>query len=190
MLLISIQYLPIDFEAAFLQTKQDEIAHLSYQIAFFTHVYTSFFVLVLGGVQFSKRLRTLYPKTHRAVGKLYLGILFFFSAPSGLYMGYHANGGLTAQISFCILGLLWIFFSYKALVFAKNGNWIQHRNFMYRSYALTLSAISLRLFKWLIAVCFGLPPMSTYQIVAWMGWLVNLLIAELLIIYLAGNKNK
>lgn len=53
---------------------------------------------------------------------------------------------------------------------------------MYRSYALTLSAISLRLFKWIIAGTLALPPMDTYQIVAWAGWIVNWMIVELIII--------
>ena len=50
---------------------------------------------------------------------------------------------------------------------------------MYRSYALTLSAITLRAWKWLIINVFETAPMDTYKIVAWLGWVLNLLVIEL-----------
>jgi hypothetical protein len=52
---------------------------------------------------------------------------------------------------------------------------------MIRSYALTLSAISLRLFKYIIVFIWHPLPMDTYRIVAWLGWVVNLIIAEIII---------
>ena len=52
---------------------------------------------------------------------------------------------------------------------------------MIRSYALTLSAISLRLFKFGIVTVLELPPMDTYKIVSVLGWGINLIIAELII---------
>ena len=181
MVLITAQYFPLDFDVAFLKVKQDEIQLSHYQISFFTHVYTSILTLLLGFFQFSKTLRNKYPIVHRNIGKLYIGIIVLLAGPSGLVMGYHANGGIYSQISFCLLAVLWIYFSVMAYVYARKKNWTLHKNFIYRSYALTLSAISLRLFKWVIVGAFELPPMDTYKIVSWLGWIVNLVIAELLI---------
>ena len=181
MVLITAQYFPLDFDVAFLRVKQDEIQLSHYQISFFTHVYTSILTLLLGFFQFSKTLRNKYPIVHRNIGKLYIGIIVLLAGPSGLVMGYHANGGIYSQISFCLLAVLWIYFSVMAYVYARKKNWTLHKNFIYRSYALTLSAISLRLFKWVIVGAFELPPMDTYKIVSWLGWIVNLVIAELLI---------
>lgn len=181
MILITIQYIPIDFNAAFLGIKQNEIKLPYYQLAFFAHVYTSIFTLLLGFFQFSSTIRIKYPKLHRSIGKFYIGIIVILAGPSGLVMGYHANGGVYSQISFCLLSILWIYFSLMAYKYARTKKWTLHKNFIYRSYALTLSAISLRLFKWIIVGTFALPPMDTYQIVSWLGWLVNLGIAELII---------
>lgn len=57
---------------------------------------------------------------------------------------------------------------------------------MIRSYALALSAITLRLWKWMYANWVDpemelLHPMDLYRIVAWAGWIPNLLLAEALI---------
>jgi hypothetical protein len=57
---------------------------------------------------------------------------------------------------------------------------------MMRSFALALSAITLRSWKVILVVCFDTAPMDTYKIIAWLGWIPNLLIAE----YLINRKNK
>ena len=189
MVLITIQYVPVDFDVAFLRIKQDEIKLLHYQIAFFTHVYTSIFVLLLGMFQFSDYVRRRYSSLHRSAGKLYIALILLLAGPSGLIMGYYANGGIPGRISFCLLAVLWMVFTYKAYMYARKKDWKKHKNYMYRSYALTLSAISLRLFKWLIVSVFALPPMDTYVIVSWLGWVFNLLIAEY-IIYKAATDSQ
>lgn len=188
MILITLQYIPVDFKAAFLGIKQDEIALPHYKLAFFTHVYSSIIVHLTGALQFSGYMRKKYSRLHKSLGFIYIGLILLAAAPSGLVMSYYANGGLVAQVSFCTLTLLWFAFTGKALWDAKQKNWISHRNYMIRSYALTLSAVSLRIFKYGIANLFTLPPMDTYQIVSIAGWTINLLLAEWIIRSFLKNK--
>jgi hypothetical protein len=49
---------------------------------------------------------------------------------------------------------------------------------MIRSYALTLSAITLRARKYGSVFAFEPPPMDVYRLVAWLGFVPNLLFAE------------
>jgi uncharacterized membrane protein len=189
LLLISLQYIPFRSDVAFLRIKMDEVK-IPYYIPFFkAHVFTSFFLLLAGFTQFSKWLRTRYRNVHRYLGWAYIVILLLFSAPSGLVLGYHANGGWSSQLAFLILGALWIYTTIQALRFAIKKNWNKHRNFMIRSYALTLSAISLRLFKYIIVFIWHPLPMDTYRIVAWLGWVFNILIAEIIIYKKAQTKD-
>lgn len=183
--LITLQYVPIKLDVAFLNLKENEIRLKYYQIAFFGHVYTSIFVLIFGISQFSKCIRNKFTKLHKVLGKLYVFLILFIAAPSGFIMALHANGGAFSKLSFLIQALLWFWFTFKAFRFAKDKKWISHQKFMLRSYALTLSAISLRLFKWLIVSTIELPPMDTYKIVSWLGWLLNLIIVE---VYLMNKK--
>lgn len=187
MILITVQYLPIDFEAAFLRIKQDEIKLKHYQIAFFTHVYISVFTLFFGSFQFSNFIRSKYTRFHKYVGYLYVVSILLFASPTGFIMGYYANGGVFSQISFCLLSVLWFYFTLQAMLKIKRNDWIGHKKFMMRSYALTLSAITLRLFKYVIVSLFELPPMDTYKIVAW-SWVVNLIFVEFLIIFFKNDK--
>ena len=178
MLLITLQYVPIRFDVAFLALKEVEIAKRYYQVAFFSHVYTSIFVLLFGIFQFSKPLRANYSSLHRRIGTWYVFLILGVASPSGFIMAIHANGGFFSQLSFVLQAVLWFGFTYLALHFARSRDWTKHHHFMLRSYALTLSAISLRLFKWIIVQVWELPPMDTYRIVAWLGWVVNLLMVE------------
>lgn len=187
MILITVQYIPIDYSAAFLNLKEEAITKLHYKIAFFSHVYTSIFVLLIGITQFSAWLRTNYSAMHRSLGKIYIGLILLIASPSGLVMAVYANGGFGPQISFTIQAILWFIFTLLAYKYARKKEWHRHRSFMFRSYALTLSAVSLRLFKWGIVHVFELPPMDTYRIVAWLGWLVNIAIIE---IYLFRTEKK
>lgn len=179
--LITIQYIPLDFDVAFLRIKQDEIQFLHYKIAFFIHVYTSIFLVLLGWTQFSNSIRKKWFKTHKLIGKIYVFIILLLSGPSGLIMSYYANGGTIAKIAFILLSLFWLFFTYKSFIYIKKGDVLNHQKFAIRSFALTLSAISLRLFKYIIVFLFHPPPMDVYRIVAWLGWSFNLIIAELII---------
>lgn len=178
--LITIQYFPIDFDTAFLRIKQDEIILKHYQIAFFTHVYTSIFVLILGLFQISNWFRKKFTKWHKLMGKFYIGLILLAASPSGLLIGYYANGGWISQIGFMLLALFWFYFTFQAYLFTRKRDFVRHRKFMYRSFALTLSAITLRLLKVGVVEIWGLPPMDITRIIAWAGWLVNLILVEIL----------
>ncbi|MBB3699451.1 DUF2306 domain-containing protein [Flammeovirga yaeyamensis] len=179
MLLITLQYIPIQFDVAFLNLKEEEIQLPYYQIAFFGHVYSSIFVLVLGGFQFSKSIRIKFPSIHKHIGKIYVFLILLVSCPSGFIMALHANGDTFTKTSFVLQAVLWFWFTYKAFDYVRLKNWDLHQKFMLRSFALTLSAISLRLFKWIIVNTLATPPMDTYKFVAWLGWVFNIAVIEL-----------
>ena len=101
-------------------------------------------------------------------------------------MGFYANGAWHTKLSFIILGVLWFLFTAISIVAIKKGQVEKHKAFMTRSFALALSAITLRAWKVVIVYCFNTAPMDTYQIIAWLGWVPNLLIAE----YCLINKHK
>lgn len=179
---ITVAYIPYDTDVGFLQIKQDYIDITPWLVAFFVHVYASMWALLAGFTQFSEYIQSFYPKLHRLFGYIYVTDVLLVTGPAGLLMGIYANGGLTSKISFVLLAIGWITFTALAFIKAKQGDFVSHRNFMVRSYALTLSAVTLRAWKWAITNSYDLPPMDVYRAVAWLGWVPNILIAEFLII--------
>lgn len=188
MLLITWQYVPARPDVAFLRVKQDIAGRGYYRLAFFIHVYSSMFALLSGMLQFWPGLRKRRPVVHRLSGRVYVAVILLLSGPSGLLMGYYGNGGPVAQVAFCLLALLWLLFTFLGFREALAGNIAAHRRWMYRSYALTLSAISLRLWKWALVLLFAPRPMEVYRLVAWLGWVGNLLVAEWIIYKYLSRK--
>ena len=181
MLQIVLQYIPMGSDTAFLGIKQDYVSLPWYLPAFYVHVFTAILALPAGFTQFSNYIRTHYPKFHRLNGKIYVFIILFFGAPSGFIIGLYANGGISSQIAFCLLAALWFYFTFEAFKNARIKKFSSHQKFMYRSFALTLSAITLRAWKYVLIELLHPRPMDVYRVVAWLGWVLNLIIAEIII---------
>jgi hypothetical protein len=181
MLRITLPYLSFEPDVKFLKIKQWVIHNDVWRTAFFIHVVTSIFLLFAGFTQFSSPIKRRAATVHRIAGKVYVIILLFLSGPAGLIMAYYANGGLLSRIAFSTLSVLWLVFTAKAWIEIRRRNFVLHGAYMIRSYALTLSAITLRAWKYILVLIFHPHPMDGYMIVAWLGWIPNLLIAEWLI---------
>lgn len=181
MLKITLEYVPAQSNVSFLMIKQTEVqTRPEYLYFFYTHVYTGMLVLVSGFFAILRKNFSI-AHFHKINGKIYIFILLLFTAPSGIYMGIFANGGFTSKISFVILGLLWWYATYKAYRLIREKKYKQHKQWMWRSFALTISALTLRLWKVVIVYFFHPNPMDVYQIVAWLGWVPNILLIEYLI---------
>lgn len=189
MVRITLAYIPIQTDVAFLRIKQDYISEKHWLFSFFLHVFTSSFLLFAGFTQFSTFLLKRKRQLHRIMGRLYVWNILVLTGPASLIMGFYANGGLLSRVAFVSLSVLWIYFTFRGLVTAKQKNFVIHREYMIRSYALTLSAITLRAWKYAISNTFEVPPMDLYRIVAWLGWVLNLMIAEW-IIYSIRKRNQ
>ena len=184
MLQITLQYIPVHTDVAFLRIKQDYISMQHYKYAFFIHAYTAILALPAGFTQFFLFIRNKFPWIHTVTGYIYVSTILLFAAPSGFIIGIYANGGLYAQIAFLLLAILWFWFTLRAVLSIRKRNIVAHKQWMIRSFALTLSAITLRAWKYIIVALFHPRPMDVYQIVAWLGWVLNLILAEILIYYI------
>ncbi|WP_080777421.1 DUF2306 domain-containing protein [Chryseobacterium phocaeense] len=181
MLKITLEYIPFNPNVSFLMIKQTEVQDRPEYLSFFyTHVYTSIFVLLSGFLAILRKDFGI-KNFHKNMGKIYIFLILILTAPSGIYMGFFANGGFFSKISFVILGTLWWFTTYKAYQAARQKRFKEHKQWMWRSFVLSLSALTLRIWKVIIVYLFHPNPMDVYQIIAWLGWIPNILLIEYLI---------
>ena len=95
-------------------------------------------------------------------------------------MAQFATGGLASQIGFSFLATLWLFSGYRAYVNIRQGNIQVHREWMIRNYALTLAAVTLRIYtRTFFLMGMTLPDFHSTN--AWLCWVPNLIVAEWLI---------
>ena len=113
---------------------------------------------------------------HRLWGYLYLGAVLF-SGCAGLFMAQDAEGGGPARVGFSLMGALWLATAILAWIEARRGRLQKHRAWMVRNYALTLAAVTLRVYlqgmQWA-----GCEFTVIYPWLAWLCWAPNLLVAE------------
>ncbi|MBN9299033.1 MAG: DUF2306 domain-containing protein [Filimonas sp.] len=193
MVCLTIPYAKFDRYTDFLMTKQLVYHIKSWRVGFYVHVLVSTFVLIAGLLQFSKYLLYKHPRWHRNIGKVYVFIVLFASGPGGLIMSFYANGGWPARVSFVILSCLWLYTTAMAWRYALQRKWQPHINMMIRSYALTLSALTLRFYAYMIDLLnIPIKPILAYIWIAWLSWTLNLIVAEVMIRYgplrLEGTK--
>ena len=165
--------------AGFLRTKADVLPGTAYLPAFYGHISVGFIVLATGLLQFSRRMRCRFKRAHRLAGKIYVVLVLVVMAPSGLVMGIYANGGFATQLCFVLLAGVWWYYTARAYQAIRRGNVTTHVAFTYRSYALTLSAITLRLYSFLAVYYWGLQGPEVYRVLVWLSWIPNGLLVEL-----------
>jgi hypothetical protein len=178
---LTLPYLGFTYDVEFLLTKQKIIHIKHWRYSFNVHILFSIFSLAAGLTQFSKYILRKHKKFHRYMGYIYVIDILVLAGPSGLIMGFYANGTIYSKMSFMILATLWIVFTALAYKKALEKDFLSHRNWMMRSYALTLSAITLRLLALILPIWFHIEAFFEYTLIAWLSWTVNLFIAEIII---------
>jgi hypothetical protein len=115
------------------------------------------------------------------------GVLFF-AGPGGLAMSFFVDRGNSVLISFLIQCSLWFYFTAMAVVSIRRKDVAAHELWMWRSFSLTLAAISLRAYIFISSFYFDLSNTTAYAIIAWASWVPNLLLVEIFKGSLAQQK--
>jgi hypothetical protein len=76
---------------------------------------------------------------------------------------------------------VWWLTTYAAFREAVARQWLPHVEWMMRSFAVTLAAMSLRLESYGMYYWLHTKPIETYLTVTWLSWTGNLLLTEILI---------
>ncbi|MEQ8576794.1 MAG: DUF2306 domain-containing protein [Fulvivirga sp.] len=149
-----------------------------YNAAFFTHIVIGGFALLIGWLQFSKKLRRTNMNLHRLVGKGYV-IAVLVSGLAGLYLAIFATGGMISKVGFFSSGIVWLTTTILGYTAIRKFNIEKHKKFMIYSYAVCFSAVTLRIWLPLLTITIG-DFITAYNIVAWLSWVPNVIFAYFL----------
>ncbi|MBV8389828.1 MAG: DUF2306 domain-containing protein [Mucilaginibacter sp.] len=179
----TIQYLTFKPDTAFLALKQFAVKTGLYLPAFYAHIFGASTILIVGFFQFSK---WVYARRnlHKLLGKIYVFGVLFFAAPGAYVMTFFINRGPGVFTSFLLQNTLWVTFTLSAWLFVRNRKIDEHVRMMRRSYSLAFAAVTLRFYIWLFTVFgSGVGFANNYLIIAFLSWVPNLVIAEVLNYY-------
>jgi hypothetical protein len=102
----------------------------------FVHALGGAIALVVGALQFSTRLRQRFPALHRLLGRCYLAAVSI-AAPVAVYLSItHGIGTMATETA--VQASIWVMTALIAFVAARNRNFEVHRQWMMRSYSITM----------------------------------------------------
>jgi uncharacterized membrane protein len=175
-----LQYYDFTDHSVFLDLKQTAIKTGWYLPAFYCHIIGSSIILLVGFVQFSKRVYNNRP-LHKVLGKVYVFGVLFVAAPGAYIMTAFIDRGKLVALSFLLQNTLWIITTLAAWVLIKNGNVDAHVKMMRRSYALAFGAVTLRFYIFMFTMFgSGVSFNNNYIIISFLSWVPNILFVEVI----------
>jgi uncharacterized membrane protein len=148
----------------------------SVPIAVILHLAGGATALATGAFQFNTALRNRRLNLHRWLGRCYV-IAVLIGGGAAFALALRSTGGIPTHFGFGLLAVLWIGSTLNAYRHIRARHVVQHRQWMIRSYALTLAAVTLRIYLPL-SLAAGLPFEPVYITVSWLCWVPNLVFAE------------
>jgi uncharacterized membrane protein len=154
------------------------------------HVIFGSVALLTACLQVWPWLRQRHPTVHRITGRVYVFAGVLPAGILGLTIGAFSPFGPLARVSNVLLASLWLVFTLTGYRMARQRRYVEHRRWMLRSFALTASIITNRLWA-AIGFLVLSPQLNTLfagsekmlmwtiaGLATWLGWVVPLLIAE------------
>jgi hypothetical protein len=145
------------------------------------HILPGFLFVVLGLLQFSKRIRFRWPHVHRWSGRIVLasGIVIGIT---GLIMGFKMPiSGVSLTSATTLFGALFLFSLIKGFLHIRNRNITLHRQWMIRAFAIGMAVTTTRP---IMGVFFatssltGLTVEDFFGTALWIGFTLHLIAAE------------
>jgi uncharacterized membrane protein len=131
--------------------------------------------LLIGPFQFSSRFRQRHLRVHRIMGCVYLGGIAV-AATIGMYLAaVHSSVGIRFYVF--AVAPAWLLTAGIAFVCVRNGNIPLHRQFMVRSYAITSTFVTDRIFDAILAIY--RPGAVVFGAVTWSVLVATLVLTEL-----------
>jgi Predicted membrane protein (DUF2306) len=167
------KYLPPDFDSAFLTGREESFTRF-YATAFYLHLVSGPLTIVLGTFLVWSRGRGPWRTWHRWAGRVQMFLIFVLLVPTGLIMARNAFAGPIAGVGFAALSFATGATAAAALYYAINKRIAQHERWATRCFILLASPLLLRVIAG-AAIVTQYESLTTYQLNAWLSWLVPLL---------------
>ncbi|MEB9682983.1 hypothetical protein BK742_17765 [Bacillus thuringiensis serovar pingluonsis] len=165
----------------FISRKDQLIANESLWILMIRiHIILAITSLLTGPLEIIKRIRVKSLKFHRWNGRLYVLSIILNFIP-GVYVSFFATGGFLSTTGFLILDILWLGTTILGYLSIKKQKVILHSQWMIRSFFLSFANMTIYIIVAITHKVLNFPYGTSYTIAVWLCWILNLLIAELII---------
>jgi hypothetical protein len=183
----TLPYFTFDKHMSFLEERSVLYAKMIWRISFYVHIAAGSICIFTALLQFSSWVLKKRKGIHIISGKIYVFVVLLIGAPSGFYMTFFAKGGYWERACFMFMAIFWFYSTYKGFVAAaRERNFLSHKFWMIRSYAMALTAVTFRIYH-IIFFMAGTNDFVNYSVSLWISVLGNALVAEAIIFFQSKN---
>jgi hypothetical protein len=148
-----------------------------YSACFYLHITAGALCIGTSLIQFSRYILKKAKPIHRVSGKLYVFVVLFIGAPTGLYMSFFAKGSFWERALFMFMASWWFVTTLYGFSTILKKNVIAHKLWMMRSYAMAMTAVTFRVYH-IAFYLLGWSHLENYEISLWISVIGNMLFTE------------
>jgi uncharacterized membrane protein len=163
-------------------TDPDDLHYVKHALLISLHIVPGLLFLLLGPLQFISSLRALWPKLHRWSGRVFI-VSGLITAVTAIVINtvFPPVGGLLKSLAVYIFSVALAISLIVALRAILRRDITRHRAWMIRAFAIGLSISTMRIFFIPAYMLFGIPSNFTIALGMWIGFIVNILVAEIIL---------
>jgi predicted membrane protein DUF2306 len=150
----------------------------------FLHILPGALFMILGPMQFTPGIRARYARGKRWTGRVFLVVALIVGV-SAIAMPFVMLpiGGMNEAAASILFAIIFLVSISKAGWYSRRGNVALYREWMIRAFAIGLAISTIRPIIGLFFGFSGLPPQAFFGTAFWIGFSVQLLLAEVWINY-------
>lgn len=145
-----------------------------------TSYFAGYYFVAYWSIRGYEKIRIKSMTFHRWNGRFYVLSIILNFIP-GLYVSFFATGGWLSTIGFLILNSLWLATTCLGYWNIKKQKVMLHSQWMIRSFFLSFSNMLIYIIVAITYNLINMPYEISYIIAVWLCWMINLLVAEIII---------
>lgn len=176
----TIPYFSFRKDFSFIEERSLLFSNSLYNTFFYIHIFAGAVCIFTSLIQFSRYILKRSKAIHRWSGKVYVFVVLFLAAPTGLYMSFFAKGSIWERSLFLFMAISWFITTLYGFTTIHKKNILAHKIWMIRSYAMAMTAVTFRIYH-IIFYLLDWNHLENYELSLWISVIGNMLFAEWII---------
>lgn len=176
----TIPYFSFRKDFSFIEERSLLFSNSFYNTFFYIHIFAGAVCIFTSLIQFSRYILKRSKAIHRWSGKVYVFVVLFLAAPTGLYMSFFAKGSVWERSLFLFMAISWFITTLYGFTTIHKKNILAHKIWMIRSYAMAMTAVTFRIYH-IIFYLLDWNHLENYELSLWISVIGNMLFAEWII---------
>jgi Predicted membrane protein (DUF2306) len=176
----TLPYFSFGSDFSFIEERSFLFKNSFYYTCFYIHIAAGAICIGTALIQFSRYILKKSKAIHRFSGKIYVFVVLFLGAPTGLFMSFFAKGSFWERALFMFMAGWWFITTLYGLNTIHKRNVIAHKVWMMRSYAMAMTAVTFRVYH-IVFYMMGWGHLENYELSLWISVIGNMLFAEWII---------